>query len=162
MYLYRELYVTQTLVEDLAAEVLRLSARERHIEATVCDHDAEDRATLERHGVPTVAAVKDVSPGIQAVKARLRRAGDGRPRLFVLQDALVRTDPRLVERKRPTCTVEEFPAYVWPKARDGALVKEQPVKDNDHGLDALRYGVMYLDSKRPAIFLPQLGGQRVF
>jgi uncharacterized membrane protein len=48
------------------------------IEATVADHDAEDRATLERYGVYTQPATKDVSPGIQAVQARLRRAGDGK------------------------------------------------------------------------------------
>jgi phage terminase large subunit len=72
MYCYREIYHTQRLVEDHARDIVQLSQGER-IEATVCDHDAEDRATLERHGVPTVGAKKDISPGIQAVQARLGR-----------------------------------------------------------------------------------------
>ena len=34
---------------------------------------------------------------------------------------------------------------MWVKSADGKPTKEQPVKVNDHGLDALRYGVMYAD-----------------
>jgi phage terminase large subunit len=73
--------------------------------AVICDHDAEDRATLERHlGMTTSRATKDVSPGLQAVVARLRVAGDGRARLFYLRDSLPSRDRMLEERKRPTCT----------------------------------------------------------
>jgi hypothetical protein len=38
---------------------------------------------------------------------------------------------------------------VWPKTADGRPVKEAPVKENDHGCDALRYGVVYLDGQQP-------------
>ncbi len=145
MYLYREIYQTQRIVEDHARQITLLSSGER-FEATVADHDAEDRATLERHEVTTQPASKDVSPGIQAVQARLRIAGDGKPRLFVLRGALVEVDPQLADRKRPLCTEDEFTAYIWPKTKDGQTIKEQPVKENDHGMDALRYAVMYADN----------------
>jgi len=144
MYLYREIYMTQRLVEDHARDIVELSDGE-HIGATVCDHDAEGRATLERHGVPTVPARKAVSVGIQKVQARLRQAGDGRPRLFIMREALVETDRRLEVVHLPACTMQEFPAYVWPKAKDGQTIKEQPTKEHDHGMDAMRYAVMYLD-----------------
>jgi len=144
MYLYREIYHTQRLVEDHARDIVRLSAGER-IEATVCDHDAEDRATLERHGVSTVAARKAVSVGIQKVQARLRKAGDNRARLFVMRDALAEEDRGLRREYKPTCTAHEFPAYVWPEARDGKPIKEAPVDVDNHGMDAMRYGVMYAD-----------------
>jgi phage terminase large subunit len=115
--------------------------------AVICDHDAEDRATLERHlGVRTLAAHKAVSPGIQAVASRLKVAGDGRPRLFLLRDALDERDPLLVEAKRPTCTDEEVESYVWNVA-GGRKKGEEPLKENDHGCDCTRYLVAYRDLK---------------
>lgn len=148
MYLYRELYYSQRIVEDHARRIVELSQAER-IEASVSDHDAEDRATLETYGVRTLPATKDISPGIQAVSARLRTAGDARPRLFIFNNALVEMDIKLEDKKRPHCTEAEFPGYVWPKSSDGKPVKEVPVKENDHGMDAMRYAAMYLDGPNP-------------
>lgn len=143
MYLYREVYWSKKLVEDHAAEIIRLTGSER-IEATVADHDAEDRATLERHGIRTRLAFKLISPGIQAVEARLQEAGDGRPRFFIFQNALVQSDDSLL-KGAPRNTAEEFPGYVWPKGQDGKPIKEEPVKLNDHGCDAARYAVCHVD-----------------
>jgi phage terminase large subunit len=144
MYLYRELYRTQRTVADHAADINRLSKTER-IEATVCDHDAEDRATLRTHGIHTIAAYKAVSRGIQAVEQRMSVAGDGKARLMLLSGALTQADPRLVEAKRPTCTEQEFDSYRWAIGSDGRPNKEEPVKADDHGMDALRYAVAYVD-----------------
>jgi phage terminase large subunit len=145
MYLYRELYVTRQLVEDLAGQIITLTGAEA-IEATVADHDAEDRATLARHGIDTNKAIKDVSPGIQAVAQRLKVQPDGKPRLFLVRGALVELDSLLESAKRPICTQDEFPAYSWPKGQDGKAIKEAPVKIDDHGMDALRYAVMHIDN----------------
>lgn len=98
LYLYAEQYQTRKLVEDHARDVLAQvcpgadakaepGAHGTWVEpkprAIVCDHQASDRATLERHlGLSTVAAYKAVGTGIQAVQSRLRAAGDGRARLF--------------------------------------------------------------------------------
>jgi len=122
----------------------------------VADHDAEDRATLERHGVPTVTAYKKITPGIQAVKARLRKAGDGKPRLFILRDSLVERDEALAQASRPLNTEQEFDSYVWAKGVDGRPNKEAPVDDNNHGLDELRYMVAYVDkiTDEPETFMP--------
>ena len=152
LYLYRELYATQGLVEDHARTILASSLRgEPQPFAVICDHDAEDRATLERHlGMPTTAAQKTVSDGIQAVQARLRVQPDGKPRLYVNPAAVIRRDQALVDAGRPTCTTEEFPGYVWETAKEGSVAadkgpKEQPLKRDDHGMDALRYMVAHLD-----------------
>lgn len=144
MYRYRELYVTRQLVEDLTPRIVKLSEGE-YIEATIADHDAEDRATMERHGIVTQPAVKDVSPGIQAVKMRMKVQKDGKPRIFYKRNALVEIDPLLEADRLPTCTEDELPGYAWSKTPDGKPNKEQPVKMNDHGCDTTRYGVMYLD-----------------
>ncbi|WP_326646069.1 phage terminase large subunit [Streptosporangium sp. NBC_01755] len=157
LYLYREIYFTRRLVEDHAKHILRLVApggkwREPRPRAIVCDHDAEDRATLERHlGMSTVAAKKTVSDGIQAVQSRLKVAGDGRPRLFILRDSVVERDPELEEAKKPACTAEEIVGYVWDN-KDGKQPKEVPVKENDHGCDGKRYVVAERDlGSRPRI-----------
>jgi phage terminase large subunit len=142
--LYRELYGTGRLVSDWAIDINRHSAGES-VEWTVADHDAEDRATLDSCGIPTLPAHKAVKPGIEAVQKRLRRAGDGKPRLFVLKGCTVERDSRLIEAKKPASTVEEFPAYVWAPTLPNRAMKEEPTKVHDHGMDALRYLVAEVD-----------------
>lgn len=180
LYLYREIYQTQRLVEDHAWAILEaagaiVDGRELWLpgkadprpQAVVCDTDAEDRATLERHlGMKTTAAPKDVSPGIQAVAARLKVAGDGKPRLFVFRDAVVRRDQALEEAKKPCCTEEEIDGYVWDRkaAHQGReeQVKEEPLKVNDHGCDAARYLVYWLDRGPSGYDEPVAGRRRVW
>ena len=145
MYLYREIYRTQRLVEDHARQILELTGDER-IETTVCDHDAEDRATLERHAqCSTKAASKSISPGIQKVASRLRKAGDGKPRLYLMRGALVEPDIGLETVRKPLCTEDEFPAYSWPESKATRSDKEVPLDLNNHGMDAMRYAVMYVE-----------------
>lgn len=144
LFRYREIYHTRRLVEDHARQINDLSAGEA-FEVTVADHDAEDRATLERSGIPTTPALKAVTLGIQAVQSRLRAAGDGKRRLFLLRDSLVEVDEELQAAKRPTSTEEEFESYIWPKGKDGKTEKEEPVKKDDHGMDTTRYAVAHLD-----------------
>ena len=148
MYRYREMYMTKRTVTDHAKQINFYSQGESY-EATICDHDAEDRATLKQSGIASINAVKDVSRGIQAVQARLNRGHDDRPRLFLLKNALIEKDSALATERKPNCTEQELPGYIWQIAADGKPNKEEPLKLNDHGADALRYAVMYLDGKPP-------------
>jgi len=146
LYLFKEIFKTGVLVEDHARQLKsaleQLKIRPR---AVICDHDAEDRATLERHlGMGTRPAKKTVSDGIQAVQSRLRVQGDGKPRLFILRDAPVKRDQSLVDASRPASTEEEFPSYVWA-VKPGGIVKEEPLKEMDDGMDAMRYMVAEKD-----------------
>jgi PBSX family phage terminase large subunit len=144
---YREIYKTKTLVEDHAARILQLTQGEPAPVAIICDHDAEDRATLERKlGMRTIAAKKSVSDGIQAVASRLRDAGDGKARMMFMRGSLDEKDPELAAAHKPTCTEEEFDAYVWDQ-RGGQKKGDQPMKENDHGMDATRYMAAHLDLK---------------
>lgn len=144
VYLYREVYCTGRTVRRHAEQVTSLSEAESY-EADIADHDAEDRATLEECSIWTTAAHKAVKPGIEAVKERLRLAGDARPRLFILRGCRVEADPELIDKKKPTCTEEEFPGYIWLPAAPGRSAKDEPRKVDDHGLDCLRYGCSYID-----------------
>lgn len=163
LIIYRQLYHTKRLVEDHARQIALVSGwfhllppdhpkyQKRPAEWAdplprdiICDHDAEDRATLERHlKLYTTPAKKTVSDGIQAVSSRFRAAGDGRARLVIMRDCLIERDPELVHMKRPTCVEEEPEVYVFKKDSSGE--KEEPVKENDHGLDCIRYLCAYHD-----------------
>lgn len=154
MYLYREIYMSHRIVggdpqgNDHARLIRELSQGERII-ATVADHDAEDCATLEAHGIPTERAMKAISPGIQAVQRRLRVAGDGRPRLFIFRDALVEVDPLLQENRKPINTEQEYDSYIWrPDRADGTSSREAPLDKDDHGMDTTRYAVAFVDDVR--------------
>jgi len=149
LYLYRELYQTQTLVSDLADRITALSDGE-FIEATVADHDAEGRATLLAHGIQTVPAKKEIVTGIQAVQNRLAPAGDGTPRLFLLRDSLVSRDQALADAGKPCSTEQEFDSYVWAKSAEGRPIKETPVDLDNHGLDSARYLTMHADARPSA------------
>jgi phage terminase large subunit len=140
MFRYREIYMTGRTVATHAKQITALSEGEA-IEQTVCDHDAEDRQTLAENGIPNIAARKDVLQGIGRVQDRLSKQADGRPRLFLLRDSLVEVDQELKANHLPTCTENEIDSYIWKNSSR----KEEPVKENDHGMDSMRYGVMYLD-----------------
>lgn len=156
---YREIYETKQLVEDVAKRIVKLSEGE-NIEATFADHDAEDRATLHRHGVKTMPAKKDVVSGIKEAYKMLQLDERGRPRLYLLDDALVNRDPALVDEKLPTCTEEELTGYCYPKATAGHNPKEEPVKENDHGCDALRYAIYSYDRWKRRRQVSLVGGKR--
>lgn len=151
LYLYREIYYTRRLVEEHAKQAKELMQypsgqwREPQPREVICDHDAEDRATLEKHlGLGTSPATKTVSPGIQAVQARLKVQPDGRPRFFIMRGALVERDPALDEARKPCSTEEEITGYVWA-VKPGGTSPEVPLKENDHGMDAGRYMVAARD-----------------
>lgn len=171
LWLYREIYMTGRLVEDHARQILSLVRKPRpdlkraadpaesrdwewtepEPQAIICDHDAEDRATLERHlGMATVAARKAPKAGqrdlvgLQQTQARFKKQGNGRVRIRVLRDALVERDATLVKAALPSCWAEEVVGYVWP-ADVKPDQREHPVKKDDHAMDAMRYMVGHVD-----------------
>jgi len=148
MYRYREIYQTRRLVEDHARGILDAMAGEPRPVAVVCDHDAEDRATLERHlGLGTIPAVKTISDGIQAVASRMKVAGDGRARIFLMRDSLVERDSDLVDRKLPTCCEDEIEGYCWDQRKD------LPIAKDNHSMDALRYACMFVERQSEGVFV---------
>lgn len=148
MILFREIYVTQSLVEDCARKMKRIQ-NEFHITpvAVICDHEAENRATLEKHlGCETKPAHKAIREGIQAVQARLRvNPSTDRPGLQ-MTNFPVDLDPNIqdVGKSTPTSTHDEVEGYVWSLANN-AKRGEEPVDRDNHGLDAMRYMIAYVD-----------------
>jgi len=148
MYRVCEVYQTRRTITWWAGTAARLG-REHGVEVFVCDpSEPSFIQELVNAGLQARQANNEVARGIQAVQDRIKRAGDGRPRLFLFRDALTERDEVLAEAKKPTCTEEEIDAYVWPKDVGGKAVKEQPVKLDDHGCDAMRYAAMHLAAPR--------------
>ena len=148
LFCYREIYVTGQLVEDLTRQIVRITAGDPRPVGVICDHDAEDRATFEKHsGMGTTPASKAINIGIQAVKKRLRTDKRGRPGLYFLRDSLVERDVTLdnsEKKKAPACTIEEFESYEWDES-NGRKRGELPVDKDNHGMDCTRYLIMHID-----------------
>jgi PBSX family phage terminase large subunit len=172
LYLYRELYHTGKTVADHARDIMAIvsepipgyvhprdaqgNERQRYAHhgrrwietrprTLLADHDAEGRATLAREvGLTTRPADKDVIEGIDCVMERLRERADGKRGLYVFKNCTVKIDQDLVDQKRPTCTAAEYLVYIWDTG-GGKKIKDQPLKENDHGMDCTRYLCRYRD-----------------
>ena len=120
-----EHYVRRWLIDQHAKAI---KSRPWKIRWTTADHDAQGNAELVAHGIPTINAVKDITRGIQAVKARLNVQPDGKPRLRVFS----------------TCinTIREFGMYRWQDPKEGRNMREVPLDEGNHSMDALRYMCM--------------------
>lgn len=142
-----EVYRSQQLIGWWVDQGKRIKAHYAPV-AFVCD-PAEPAFIEEfrRAGLNAVEADNDIRAGIQAVQTRLEVAADGRPRLYLYDGALAERDELLAEAKHPTSTDQEFDAYAWPKGGDGKPIKEKPVDMYNHGMDALRYLVMWADRR---------------
>lgn len=121
-HVLEEFYRRQVTLDELVRVLQDL--KERHkIKCFYCDPSEPGIiATLRRSGIPaTDAKTSSVLDGIRHIQARLNVAGDGKPRLTV----------------SPSCvyTIAEFETYMW---REG---KDEPLKVNDHAMDALRYAL---------------------
>jgi hypothetical protein len=117
----------QRSCDELANDMLGFMAGRAHpsvpISAVYVDPSASAlELDFERAGISVTHADNDVAGGIQTV-AKLLRTG-----LFT------------VDPQRCPNLVREFPGYVWdPKA--SARGKDEPVKADDHALDATRYAL---------------------
>lgn len=159
LILEKEIYRSQRIVADHAQQILDVvtANNDRVVEngkihptksrwiyprptKIICDHDAEDRATLERElDMGTIPAKKTVSDGLQAMMQRLEVQPDGLPRLLIARTSLVDRDETLAGKGLPLGFLGEIPGYIWEQAADGKLNKDRPLKLNDHSMDAARY-----------------------
>lgn len=135
-YVYRELRRVQTSIIDLAQQVRTYNDEDGVTQVYADPAQAQERDLMIQAGVYTDPAPKDVLPGIEHVQSLLKT-----DRLYLLNGASVKDDPLLVERRAPLTTIEELGSYMWEEAKGDRQAKEQPHKRDDHGPDALRYGL---------------------
>lgn len=162
LFMVREWYVTEKLRAWWAER-----AAEQHkalgLERAICDCADPEAVRVfnnllswdERSGSDPIAigAVKTKTDGgqtnIDLVRDRLEDRADGYPGIFFLDNALQHApDPSLEDQSKPTCSAEEFPAYVLEDVKVDRLGreaedKERPRKVNNHGINATEYLVRY-------------------
>lgn len=150
LHLYREFYRTGTRVE-LLAKWARAEIDERGEvppDAVLTDHDPENVATFEQYsGLACTPADKQKrDEGIEAVQSRFDIQADGRPRLYGTSGSLAHPpDQELLDTGKPACWEEELLGYVMD-TRNPDRLKDEPLKVNDHAMDATRYVVRYCDA----------------
>lgn len=98
------------------------------------DHDPTNALMFQKYGVPTRPAVKDVTAGIETVQAKLN------PRLHLVEPNLwPKGRPGVHIAKRCSNLLRELPSYKWQKGTDIRDPRPEPMKVNDHAVDACRY-----------------------
>ncbi len=85
--------------------------------------------------------------GIDQIRVMMRPKVDGSRGLYLLRDCLrFGREQRLIDESRPWATHQEFSGYCYPVREDGKPIKDEPIKVNDHGCDAMRMmGVYWRD-----------------
>lgn len=109
-------------------EICKVTAKAYSPCTFVVDPSAADlKAQMRNVGLNVIDGNNDVFAGIRCVQASLLPAGDSK-------------EPELT--MEPSCKAgnDEYTSYRW---KDGVL-KEQPVKEHDHALDADRYARMHI------------------
>jgi phage terminase large subunit len=127
-----EFYETGVLQEQVIETALTFRKTYNARAAAVDAAAAGLIASLRNAGINASPQKGRVIDGITAVQNRLALAGDGRPRLTV--------DPRCVN------LISEFQVYAWKPGRD------EPIKQSDHALDALRYFIAGIGGNRAQVF----------
>jgi phage terminase large subunit-like protein len=116
----------------------------------ITDHDAMERAELAAAGIPTCKAVKDKTPGIESVERALHAMPDGRPKLQVVLAETDATASRnsLTGRDDAYHLVWEIERYRYAERKEkGPDAKDEPVKKDDHLMDAMRYLTYFLERR---------------
>jgi PBSX family phage terminase large subunit len=130
-FLYREIYYSRRTVKTHSAQIKHYNEIDGIEPRIICDHDAEDQATLIENGLITQNAQKDRQSGQQAVFDKFENN-----QIFFFEDCTIERDTRLVMEKKPASTIEEFPSYIWTNK-----AKEDMTKEKDDGMDSIRYGI---------------------
>lgn len=134
----------QRRLEEHADEIKKRTSErwETVVARRYADHDPTDAFEMFNYGIESTPAEKVAKksdglgskPGIELMQGLFKvrsdrahpwRPGIGRPRLFVAE--------------RCVHTVEEVSTYHWAKGVAGKNAKEEPAKEDDHAVDALRY-----------------------
>jgi phage terminase large subunit len=130
-YVVEEYYECRKRISQIVQAARELAER-WNIETFFCDpSEPANIYEMVAAGLSAAPADNAVNDGIQKVKERLAKAGDGRRRLYF--------DPSCAN------TLAELASYRWREGV-GGQPRDEPEKVNDHAMDALRYAIMQLDS----------------
>lgn len=131
IYIIDEYYRKELALSQNIANIKKQNATHK---ATYMFGDPEDPEAMvesNRAGLRVVPANKAVTEGIEAV----RKYGV-QGKIFVLRQC--------------SNTIDEFQTYHYPEPQEDKFVKDEPVRTNNHALDALRYVIYTFMPTPPA------------
>jgi hypothetical protein len=136
-YVFDELYGREEILADLMPRIWEKVGDSRLV-LMIGDSQAKDAIeTMQTKGYPIVPVVKradSITHGIDLIRQKLRPrmqlVGPPKPSLFI----------------SGVCKnfIQELEAYRYPEEKPDRNPSEQPVKEDDHGPDALRYFALHL------------------
>ena len=121
-YVTDEIYKTRTLTKDFIT-LIREATKDKNLKAAYCDpSNPEGIKLLKNEGFSALKASNDINSGIQSVKSLLSDTDEkGLPRLYISKSCVN--------------LIKELSLYQFSKNKD------EPLKENDHACDALRYAI---------------------
>lgn len=140
-WVYDELY-RPGLATEQAVTILKQKMGQHSFRDVIGDSAAaQEIANFKEHGLHVTPVEKEkdaIMSGIRLIQDKLKvQEGTGKPKLFMAK----------------TCSnlIWEFETYSYPEKKDDHNTPEDPIKENDHALDALRYLALTLNrSVNPA------------
>lgn len=146
MFLEREIHMAGRTVDEHAPDI-KAMLRGRPYAGVADSASPESIERLRQLGIHCEPAQKgpdSVRLGIQQIIARLGDPGDGKARLAVMEGALVERDEKRAAKHLPICLLDEIELY-RRKVDASGVALEEPVKEHDDGVDAMRYAVQFVD-----------------
>ena len=150
---FKEIYFSGRTAAQHAHTVKQINQKYNIDPLFICDIDPDKEEVFAQAGIRTEQTHKSptsISSGLDIMRERFDN-----DRLFYTAKkySLVEEDPKLIEAKLPTCTVDEYGIYSY---REEEQLKhdstdENPLKGKEHGIDSTRYGVLYEETKTPWI-----------
>lgn len=135
-WVFDEVYGRESTLQDIIPRIRDKLAGQRLI-LMVGDSAAKDAIETMVREFPIVPVVKrqdSIIHGIDLIRAKLKPrmqlVGPPKPQLFIGENC--------------KNFIKEMEAYKYPEDKPDRNPSEQPVKENDHGPDALRYLVLQL------------------
>lgn len=143
-WLYDEIYEKERTMDEIANIIKQKMAGDKILWFAADSAQPEHIATLGKYGVPVVPVVKTrdaITRGIdlcrELVKPRVQLEGDPKPKLFI----------------HSSCVnfIKEIQSYRYPPTNKHAGMnrndKEEPLKEDDHLMDAWRYARLVQQDK---------------
>ena len=144
VFVIDEWYERQRLEQEVVATAVRWKEEHPQIDCFVVDPSSAGlRASMRNVGLDAIPANNAVFTGIQSVAGRLCNDPSGKPRLVV--------------HRKCSNLLREFGSYEWMSNQDGSN-KDQPKKEHDHALDALRYSIVHIDGLRSTPSIRSIDG----
>lgn len=135
-YVLDEHYAKEMFDKDYK-KVLQSFKRQYNFRYCYADHDERSNRSLIKAGFKMRKARKDVAAGIEAVAQKMILRKDGKPSLFIVNKC--------------KSLITELEGYSYHERKDTTNDKEEPVKNDDHACDALRYAIYTKENPRGSV-----------